>query len=223
MQDHHGHGHDEHGHDHEHASGPLAVLRHFFAPHSHDAADSVDAALESSADGIRAVKASLVVLLVTALAQAVLVVLTGSVALLGRHHPQLLRRARRRCRCGSRSRSAGALPNRAYTYGYRRAEDLAGIFIVVMIVASAVVAGYESLTRLLDPHPVGHPWVVAAAGVIGFAGNESWPGTASGSGAGSAPPRWWRTASTRAPTASPRWRSWLGAAGVLLGFPLADP
>ena len=63
MQDHHGHDHDEHGHghdghghghghdehDHQHASGPLAVLRHFFAPHSHDAADSVDAAAVAKA------------------------------------------------------------------------------------------------------------------------------------------------------------------------------
>jgi hypothetical protein len=57
----HGHGHSEgdeheHGHDHggAHAHGVLARLRHVLRPHSHDAADKVDAAMEASAEGIRA-------------------------------------------------------------------------------------------------------------------------------------------------------------------------
>ncbi|HZA88122.1 MAG TPA: cation diffusion facilitator family transporter, partial [Acidimicrobiales bacterium] len=61
---------------------------------------------------------------------------------------------------------------RRYTYGYGRAEDLAGIAVVLTIAASAAVAGYESIRRLLDPQDVEHLAVVAAAGVIGFAGNE---------------------------------------------------
>ncbi len=70
------------GHGHGHAGGVRVWFTGLFAPHSHDAADSVDSALEASADGIRAVKICLVALLVTAVAQAVVVVLTGSVALL---------------------------------------------------------------------------------------------------------------------------------------------
>lgn len=63
-------------------------------------------------------------------------------------------------------------PTKRYTYGFGRAEDLAGVFVVFMIAASAVVAGYEAIHRLLDPRDVEHvPWVMAA-GLIGFAGNE---------------------------------------------------
>jgi cation diffusion facilitator family transporter len=62
--------------------------------------------------------------------------------------------------------------NRRYTFGYGRAEDLAGLFVVLMIALSAVVAGWEAVRRLLDPVPVQHVGWVAAAGLIGFAGNE---------------------------------------------------
>ena len=226
MDDHHEHHEHDHEHDHErdheHASGPLAALRHLFAPHSHDAADSVDAALESSADGIRAVKTSLVVLLVTALAQAVLVVLTGSVALLADtiHNFSDALTALPLWLAFALSRRS---PTRAYTYGYHRAEDLAGIFILAMIVASAVVACYESVSRLLDPHPVAHPWVVAAAGVIGFAGNELVAGyrirvgRRIGSAALVADGQHARTDGFTSLAVV------AGAAGILLGFPLADP
>jgi hypothetical protein len=77
----HGHGHGN-GHGHGERSGLWSWVRSVFRPHSHDAADSVDAVLEASADGVRAVKISLVALLITALAQATVVVVTGSVALL---------------------------------------------------------------------------------------------------------------------------------------------
>lgn len=57
-----------------------------------------------------------------------------------------------------------------YTYGFGRAEDLAGIFIVVMIALSAAVAGWESLPRLFDSQPPNNiGWVIAAA-ILGFAG-----------------------------------------------------
>jgi cation diffusion facilitator family transporter len=62
--------------------------------------------------------------------------------------------------------------NRRYTYGYGRAEDLAGIVVVVFIAASAGLAGYEAIRRLLDPRPIDHIGLVAAAGLVGFAGNE---------------------------------------------------
>jgi cation diffusion facilitator family transporter len=63
-------------------------------------------------------------------------------------------------------------PNRRYTYGYGRAEDLAGIFIVTMIALSAIVAGWEALRRLVDPQPLHQAGWVAVAGLAGFAGNE---------------------------------------------------
>ncbi|PUA80769.1 cation diffusion facilitator family transporter [Nocardioides currus] len=165
--------HAEHGHGHSRRGlrGLRGVLAEVFRPHSHDAADSVDSALEASAEGIRAVKISLVALLVTAVAQAAVVVITGSVALLADtiHNfsdaltaiPLWITFALGRRR-----------PNASYTYGYGRAEDLAGVFIVLMIAISAVVAGYESVRRLVDPVELTYPWVVVAAGLIGFAGNE---------------------------------------------------
>jgi len=78
-----GHSHDPGGHHHhEHAAGLKGFVLSIFRPHSHDAADSVDPVLEASLEGIRAVKISLVALGVTAIAQLVVVLLTGSVALL---------------------------------------------------------------------------------------------------------------------------------------------
>jgi Co/Zn/Cd efflux system component len=161
----HGHGH---GHADGHAEGVRGWLRSVLHPHSHD---SVDSALEASAAGIRAVKISLVAMLATSTAQTVLVVLTGSVALLADTIHNF-------------SDALTALPlwiafvlgrrvaSRRYTYGYGRAEDLAGVFIVVMIALSAVVAGYESVRRLLEPQPIGNIGMLIAAGLIGFAGNE---------------------------------------------------
>jgi len=62
--------------------------------------------------------------------------------------------------------------SKRYTYGYGRAEDLAGLFVVAMITLSAVFAAYEAIRRLLNPHEVTHLWAVAAAAVVGFLGNE---------------------------------------------------
>jgi cation diffusion facilitator family transporter len=61
---------------------------------------------------------------------------------------------------------------RGYTYGFGRAEDLAGLFVVAMIALSAVVAGYEAVVRLIHPTQIEHVGWVAAAGLVGFIGNE---------------------------------------------------
>jgi cation diffusion facilitator family transporter len=63
-------------------------------------------------------------------------------------------------------------PTRRYTYGYGRAEDLAGVVIVVIIAASSALAAYEAITRLAHPRSVSNLIAVAVAAVIGFAGNE---------------------------------------------------
>lgn len=163
-----GHVHD---HPHPHRSGVAGLLHRLFVPHSHDVAHSVDDALEASIQGVRAVKLSLIGLGVTAALQLVVVVVSGSVALLADTIHNL-------------SDALTAVPlwvafvlgrraaNRRYTFGYGRAEDLAGLFIVAMIALSAALTGVESVRRLLDPQPVANLAWVLVAGLVGFAGNE---------------------------------------------------
>jgi cation diffusion facilitator family transporter len=170
--DHDGHDHDGHDHDgHDHPSGLWGFVRSIFSPHSHDAADSVDSALESSRDGMRALKISLIGLAVTAVLQVVIVVISGSVALLAdtvHNFADALTAVPLAIAFWLGRRP----PNRRYTYGYGRAEDLAGIFIVATIALSAAVAGWEAVHRLFDPQKVTNIGWVIAAGVIGFVGNE---------------------------------------------------
>lgn len=141
-------------------------------PHSHDAADSIDDALEASNQGIRAVKVSLVVLGITAAAQLGIVAISGSVALLAdtiHNFSDALTAVPLWIAFVLGRRAATA----RYTHGYGRAEDLAGLFIVAMIALSAVVAGVESVRRLAEPQPLDNLGWVLAAGVVGFAGNEA--------------------------------------------------
>jgi cation diffusion facilitator family transporter len=162
----------EHDHQHEHAHGLWGALRHALTPHSHDAADSIDSALESSARGIRAVKISLAVLGLTAVAQLLVVAASGSVALLAdtiHNFSDALTAVPLWIAFALGRRAA----TKRYTYGYGRAEDLAGLFVIAMIALSAVVAGWEAVDRLLHPAPVGNVGWVALAGLIGFLGNET--------------------------------------------------
>ncbi|MFG3112966.1 cation diffusion facilitator family transporter [Streptomyces sp. NPDC048197] len=183
----HTHGHT-HGHSHTHGHAPSHShpsltsppgrwgrvrhqLGHLLTPHSHAAADKVDAAMETSREGMRTLWLSLGILGGTGLVQAVVVALSGSVALLG----DTLHNA---------ADALTAVPlgiafvlgrraaNRRYTYGYGRAEDLAGIAIVLTIAASSLLAAYEAVDRLLHPRDVTHLGAVAVAAVVGFFGNE---------------------------------------------------
>ena len=63
-------------------------------------------------------------------------------------------------------------PTKRYTYGYGRAEDLGGLFVIAMITLSSVLAAYEPIGRLIHPRTVTHLWAVAGAAVVGFIGNE---------------------------------------------------
>src|SRR5215210_6790951 len=158
-----GHEHDhDHGHDH-HPGGLRGLLADLLKPHSHDAADSVDDALAGSTEGIRAVKMSLIGLGATALFQLVVVIASGSVALLADtiHNFADASTAIPLWLAFSIGRRP---PNRRYTYGYGRAEDLAGVFVVLMIAASAAVAAWESFQRLIHPQPITNLGWVAAAG-----------------------------------------------------------
>jgi cation diffusion facilitator family transporter len=166
----HGHRHD-HGHDHDHGSGLLGWLRHTFA-HSHDVHEKVDEAMATHERGIWALKISLLGLGATALFQVVIVTISGSTALLADTIHNF----------GDAATSiplwiAFALQRRArsrrFPYGLGRAEDLAGVLIVLLIFFSACVAGYESIRKLIDPEPVDHLWWVVAAALIGFVGNEA--------------------------------------------------
>jgi len=174
---HGGHGHD-HGGEHEHSHEEQSWwgrLRHAVSGavggHSHDTADQIDDALEADSAGRRALFISLIGLGVTALLQLVVVIISGSVALLGDtlHNVAdaltavplliaftLVRRA----------------PTKKYTYGYGRAEDIGGLFVIAMMLLSSVLAAYEAIYRLLHPQQVHYLWAVAAAGLVGFLGNE---------------------------------------------------
>ena len=234
----HGHGHDEPGHgkeghhghpphghgphEHVHATGFKGWLRELFVPHSHDSADAIDTALESSSQGIRAVKISLLGLGATSLFQLAIVLISGSVALLADTVHNF-------------SDALTAVPlwiafllgrraaTRTYTYGFGRAEDIAGLFIVAMIALSAVVAAVESILRFFDPQPVQNLGWVLAAGLVGFAGNELVAvyrirvGRKIGSAALVADGIHARTDGFTSLAVV------AGVIGVWLGFPLADP
>jgi cation diffusion facilitator family transporter len=225
SSDHH---HGAHDHDHSdsqidrHHGGFRSALVEVFRPHSHDAVDSMDTALEASERGILAVKVSFVALLATALVQVVIIVLTGSVALLADTIHNF-------------SDALTAVPlfiafrlsrrpaNRRYTYGYRRAEDLAGLFVIAMITLSAVMAAYEAIDRLIHPQPLENVGWLFSAGLVGFIGNELVAlyrirvGARIGSAALTADGYHARTDGFASLAVA------LGAIGVWLGFDRADP
>ncbi|MES2169679.1 MAG: cation diffusion facilitator family transporter [Actinomycetota bacterium] len=219
--DHHDHDHD-HDHDHSHPTGVKGFLYGLFVPHSHDAADSIDDALEASKEGVRALKTSLFILLGTTVLQFVIVLISGSVALLADTIHNF-------------SDALTAVPlwiafvlgrriaTRRYTYGYGRAEDLAGLFIVAVVALSAIVAAWQSISRLIHPETLHNLWWVAAAGVVGFIGNEAVAiyrirvGRKIGSAALVADGVHARLDGFTSLAVV------LGAVGVILGFPLADP
>jgi cation diffusion facilitator family transporter len=162
----------EHGHEHGHRHGRGWRLPHLITPHSHDSAEKVDAAMETSRDGIRALWISLAVLGATAAVQGVVVGTSGSVALLGDTLHNIAD-ALTAVPLGIAFLLGRRAATRRYTYGFGRAEDLAGIVIVAIIAGSAALAGYQAIERLLHPADVSHLVAVGVAGVIGFVGNET--------------------------------------------------
>ncbi|MER6680469.1 cation diffusion facilitator family transporter [Streptomyces olivaceoviridis] len=175
MSDRHPHEHGSHEHaPHGHAPGTPGLrhrLAHLLTPHSHETAGKLDPVLESSARGMRALWVSLAVLGATALAQAVVVAASGSVALLGDtvHNAADALTA---VPLGIAFVLGRRAATRRFTYGYGRAEDLAGLVIVLTIAASAAFAAWAAVGRLLDPRPVTQVPAVALAALLGFAGNE---------------------------------------------------
>jgi len=172
----HGHAHDHSSDDHDPSrasdrrNGAMKAIRHLFSSHSHDHADAIDAAT-ADRDGMRALTVSLGGLGVTAVLQVFVVALSGSVALLA-DTVHNFSDALTAVPLGLAFWLGRRPPDRRYTYGYGRAEDLAGIFIVAMVALSAAVAGWQAASRLVDPQTITNPGWVAAAGLVGFAGNE---------------------------------------------------
>lgn len=200
-------------HEHHHDDG------HASHGHTHGV---IDPSIAATARGIWAVKWSFVVLILTALLQLVVVAISGSVALFADmiHNvgdaataiPLWIAFALARRR-----------PTSTFTYGYGRVEDLAGILIVLIILSSAVVAGYQAVHRLIDPQPITALLWVTLAGIVGFLGNEAVAvfrirvGKEINSAALVADGYHARTDGLTSLAVV------IGAAGVWLGFPLADP
>lgn len=205
--DHPGDAHDEHGH-HAEAHG-----------HTHGVLDPTIATTDR---GIWAVKWSFVILAVTSTLQLAVVLASGSVALLADtiHN---LGDAATAVPLWIAFRLARRQPTERFTYGLGRVEDLAGVAIVAIILASAAVAGWEAVSRLLHPRPIGFLSAVAAAGIVGFVGNEAVAvfrirvGRQIESAALIADGYHARTDGLTSLAVV------LGAVGVWLGFPVADP
>lgn len=235
----HTHDHNDHDHDHEHKHDDKGEHGGHEKHDSHDKHAGhekhddekgghghthgvVDPSLFSSERGIRALKISLVGLAFTAGLQVVIVFFTSSVALLAdtiHNFGDALTAIPLWVAFILTNRP----PTKRYTYGLGRVEDLAGLFIVLMILLSAIIAGYESFQRLLNPQPVNHLWAVVMASIVGFIGNEAVAyyrikvGKEIGSAALVADGYHARVDGLTSLAVL------VGAIGVGLGFPLADP
>lgn len=202
MQENHDYGHsqDEHGHTHG-VVNPLIL---------------------STKRGIWAIKWSFVGLMITAVLQIFVVFLSGSVALLADTIHNFADAATA-IPLGVAFLLARKKPTQRFNYGLGRAEDLAGILIVLIIFSSALVAGYQSVIRFINPEPVTHLIPLMAAAVVGFLGNEAVAvfrikvGKEIQSAALIADGYHARTDGFTSLAVL------FGAIGVWLGFPLADP
>jgi cation diffusion facilitator family transporter len=163
----------DHEHHHQRGRGGWrSAVAHLVGGHSHDHGGRIDDRLHTASEGLRAVLISLSGLTATALVQVVVVAMSGSVALLA-DTVHNFSDALTAVPLGVAFVLGRRRATRRYTYGFGRAEDLAGIFIVAMIALSAGIAVWQAVERLLDPRLVEQPGWVAAAGLIGFAGNEA--------------------------------------------------
>ena len=210
------HHHSTRGYTHRHSDDDHNRTGH---GHSHGV---VDPSIAATTEGLWALKWSFVVLMATALLQVAVVMISGSVGLLADtiHN---FGDAATAIPLGIAFLFARKRPNERFTFGYGRVEDLAGVVIVLIVLFSAIVAGYESIDRFFHPQEISHLWAVAVASGIGFIGNEAVAifrirvGRRIGSAALIADGHHARIDG---------WTSLAVLAGVLgvwLGYPLADP
>lgn len=210
---HDGHAHDGHDLAHDHAHG------HDHHGHSHGV---VDPSIATSERGLWVTKWSALILVAIGLVELVVFAASRSTALLADtiHNfgdaatviPLWIAFA-----------LARRAPREGFSFGYGRAEDLAGVAVVIALFANGVLAGYESLSRLFHPEPVSYLGAVAAMSIVGFLGNE---------GVAVMRIRVGREIGSAALVADGHharvdgWTSLAvlgGALGVKLGYPAADP
>jgi len=170
-RDPHHHGPYGGAHDHRHRRGPLGLLARLIGDHSHDHGMALEDSLMASKAGMRALAISLAGLLVTAMLQLIVFLISNSVGLLADTIHNFTD-AFTALPIGVALLVARRPATRRYTYGFGRAEDLAGLAVVLVIAASAVIAAWEACSRLVYPQQVTNLGWVAAAGTIGFLGNE---------------------------------------------------
>jgi cation diffusion facilitator family transporter len=200
----HGHAHGDHDHSHDHSHG------------------IVDPSIASSERGLWAVKWSGILLLAISIVELAVVAMSSSTALLADmiHNfgdfatviPLWIAFALMRRE-----------PGRRFSFGYGRVEDLAGVLVVAVLFMNALFAGYETISRMVNPQPVGHLAIVAIASIVSFAGNETVAIIRIKVG------REIASAALIADGHHARVDGWtalavlVGALGVYLGFPIADP
>ncbi|ESW96804.1 cation transporter [Mesorhizobium sp. LSJC268A00] len=202
SHDHDAHAHDDGSHGHTHGV--------------------IDATIATTDRGIWAIKWSFVILAMTAALQMAVVLVSRSVALLADtiHN---IGDATTAIPLWIAFMLARRKPSRTFSYGLGRVEDLAGIIIVLIILFSAIVAGYQAIERLVSPQAVTHLGWLTAAGIVGFLGNEAVAvfririGREINSAALVADGYHARTDGLTSLAVV------IGAMGVWLGFPLADP
>ena len=167
------HSHHDHDHDHHHPTGLWGWISQALHLHGHEHARlNADPAFNATEEGIRTVWLALDALGFTSLLQIGIFALSGSVALLADTVHNV----------GDTLNSiplliafylARRVATRRYTYGFGRAEDVAGVLIVLSIAISAGIVFWESIQKLFNPQPMQNlPWVAAAA-IVGFLGNEA--------------------------------------------------
>lgn len=164
-----------HSHFHPHRHSHLPSRSHSLSHHHGDAHHThthgaIDPEITTMARGLWAVKWSFIGLMITAAIQTIVFVLSDSIALLA----DLIHNvadASTAIPLGLAFWVARWQANRQFSYGYGRAEDLAGVAVVALIAFSAVITGYESIERLLHPQPINHLGPLVIAGLIGFLGN----------------------------------------------------
>lgn len=164
------HDHDDHDHNHDHDHDHDREVHGGHGGHGHEHG-KVDADLYGNQAGLRAVRISTAGMLLVSVIQFIIAIIGGSAGLFAdalHNSGDVLTTVALWIAFVISRRAA----NQRYTYGYYRSEDLAGIFIVLVIIASAVASAVESIQKLTSGVPPTQIYLSMAAALVGVAGNE---------------------------------------------------